>query len=653
MRSATTRLRTLVTATLTLALAGLGAVLAPSPAQAAPTTVTDPVSGASITLSSSEIAAGERIEISGTGFVATQGSTGEALVAVRPYDFDTGPAWTIGGEDAYVPADPTVPPASEARHWFITDHADNGSFHGWIQAPANLTKAGPLETGDHWLRILTGAFFTTTGDRLTDPITFKVPLTVVDRVTTGLTSPTNVFQPGTHFRPGAQLTLSGRGFTPDSDLEVRLDGSTLSSDITTDGAGRLPERARVTLPGSATPGKHNLVLATGSVSATVPITVTAPITTTVPTTVVRPGGTLAYDLTGFIGVGGKPQKIAVVLAEKVLTCLDADADGAASGVVKLPEGISGSILVRFNVGLSCVLPPTGVVNDQPISSTPHTLTVSADAPEITVPGSPSAGAPITVTGSGFAAGDAVTVKVDGADASRLTADSAGRISGPVNAPNSAGSYRVLATQGDRVAAASVQLSSKRPAALTLSAPTQLAYGAARTTTVRLSIDGTAAAGTVVLTQGSWKKSVAIKASGTSVSLPRDAAVGSHTVRAEFAGDDRTASASTTQTFTVRKASSSASIKLASSKVKKSKRAKATIKASISGAPGSLYATGTVRVYDGSKRIASYTLKAGHKGTLKVTLPKITKKGTHKLKVVYDGNANVSGKTSKTVSLKVT
>ena len=46
MRSATTRLRTLVTATLTLALAGLGAVLAPSPAQAAPTTVTDPVSGA-------------------------------------------------------------------------------------------------------------------------------------------------------------------------------------------------------------------------------------------------------------------------------------------------------------------------------------------------------------------------------------------------------------------------------------------------------------------------------------------------------------------------------------------------------------------------------------------------------------------------------
>ncbi len=216
MKSATTGLRTLVTATLTLALSLLGALLAPR-AHAAPVTVTDPVSGASITLSSAEIAAGERIEVTGKGFVAKQGSTGEVLVAVRPYDLDSGPAWTIGGEDAYLPADPNVPPASEARHWFITDHTDNGSFKGWIQAPATLTKAGPLGTGDHWLRILSGAFFTTTGDRLTDPITFKVPLTVADRVTTGLTSPTNVFQAGSHFRPGAQVSLAGRGFSADAE----------------------------------------------------------------------------------------------------------------------------------------------------------------------------------------------------------------------------------------------------------------------------------------------------------------------------------------------------------------------------------------------------------------------------------------------------
>ena len=65
MKSATTGLRTLVTATLTLALSLLGALLAPR-AHAAPVTVTDPVSGASITLSSAEIAAGERTVFSDT-----------------------------------------------------------------------------------------------------------------------------------------------------------------------------------------------------------------------------------------------------------------------------------------------------------------------------------------------------------------------------------------------------------------------------------------------------------------------------------------------------------------------------------------------------------------------------------------------------------
>ena len=574
------------------------------------------------------------------------------LVAVRPYDYDAGPAWTIGGEDAYFPGNPTVPPASEAKYWFITDHTDGGSFHGWIQAPANLTKPGPIGTGDHWLRILSGAFFTTTGDRLTDPITFNVPLRMVDRLTTGLTSPTNLFQPGSHFRPGAQVTHAGRGFTPGATVEVTLDGAGLASSITTDGDGRPPASARVALPGSLAPGAHTLAVSTGPVTEEVPITATRPITAAVPTTVVRPGGTIAYDLDGYLGVTGAPQKIAVVVSEQVLACIEAGPDGSASGVVELPASISESVLVRFNVGLSCVLPPAGVINDQPISSSPHTLTVSPDAPAIAVVGSPSAGGAMTVTGSGFAPGSAVEVTTSGGGGGELTADSTGGISGPVTAP-AAGSHRVLATQGATVAAAVVEVSSKRPAALTLTAPTKLTYGAARSTTVRLSIDGTPAAGTVVVSQGSWSKTVSVAAAGTSVALPRDAGAGPQTVRADFAGNDLVAAATATQDFVVTKASSATSIKPAKSKVKRTKRARATLKASISGAPGSLYATGVVVVYDGSKRIASYTLKAGNKGALKVTLPKIKKKGKHKLKVVYEGNENVTGKTSKKVTLKVT
>lgn len=167
---------------------------------------------------------------------------------------------------------------------------------------------------------------------------------------------------------------------------MTLDGAGLASSITTDGDGRLPASARVALPGSLAPGAHTLAVSTGPVTEEVPITATRPITAAVPTTVVRPGGTIAYDLDGYLGVTGAPQKIAVVVSEQVLACIEAGPDGSASGVVELPASISESVLVRFNVGLSCVLPPAGVINDQPISVSPHTLTVSPDAPAIAVVG---------------------------------------------------------------------------------------------------------------------------------------------------------------------------------------------------------------------------------------------------------------------------
>lgn len=346
-----------------------GLVFASPAATAAPVTVTDPNSGASITLSTNRIAPGERVEISGRGFTPVQGSTGEPLVAVRPYDFDAGPAWATGGRDAHRPADPSQPPGSEAKYWFVTHHDDDGSFEGWLEAPAGLTEAGPLGNGQHWLRILSGAFFTTTGDRLTDPITFQVPFTVAAGATasTGLTSPTGVFQAGTTFRPGAQVTLRGDGFTPDAALTVTLDGTDLDASITVGSDGSLPGSARIALPGGTGVGAHTLRLATGSIATTVALQVTAAPTATILTPSVRPGGTIGYDLTGYIGVGGAPQKVAVVVNEKVLACVQTGNGGAASGVTDLPTESTGTVVVGFNVGLSCVLPPAGVINDQPIS----------------------------------------------------------------------------------------------------------------------------------------------------------------------------------------------------------------------------------------------------------------------------------------------
>lgn len=645
------RLRILASALSATLIAGGATILAAAPAHAEPVTVTDPASGVSITLSSDQILPGERIQISGTGFVPTQGSSGDPLVAVRPYDFDDGPAWTIGGQDAYFPVDNTVPPGSEAKYWFVTDHTTT-SFEGWIQAPAGLTKAGPTGTGKHWLRILSGAYFTTTGDRLTDPITFEVPFTVVGKLETGMTGPTGTYQAGTRFRPGASVTLSGRGYTPNAALTVTLDGAVLPSTITTTADGAIPSTARVNMPTPLSVGAHTLTAATGAISNSVTITGAPVPTAVVPTTTIRSGGTIAYDLAGYLGVAGAPQKIAVVVDEQVLRCITASATGSASGAIAIPETADPTESVRFNVGTSCVLPPAAVINDLPISTSPHTLTISADAPELTVDGEAAPGGQFSLAGSGFDAGSSVAITVGTTAAGTLTANGSGEISGNVPAPATSGEVRVVAIGGSKAAATLATVTPKTVSEVSLSAPKPLAYGAKRTTTVALEVAGSPASGPVEVTQGSWSKTVDVTAGGTEVALPRDARVGEHTVTATYAGTTTIADATASQTFQVTKAAANASLKLAKGKVKRSARAAATIKVSIKGAPASLHATGKVTVYDGKKKLSTYQLKAKHKGVLKVKLPKIKKKGSHKLKAEYAGNADVGAKTSKPVTLKV-
>ena len=101
---------------------------------------------------------------------------------------------------------------------------------------------------------------------------------------------------------------------------------------------------------------------------------------------------------------------------------------------------------------------------------------------------------------------------------------------------------------------------------------------------------------------------------------------------------------------VAKAASTTSLSLNKKKIKKSKKAVATVRVSSIGTPAP---TGAVKVYDGKKVIKKATLKASAKGVVKVTLPKLKKKGTHKIKVTYVGNTVAKASTSKVVKLKVT
>lgn len=88
--------------------------------------------------------------------------------------------------------------------------------------------------------------------------------------------------------------------------------------------------------------------------------------------------------------------------------------------------------------------------------------------------------------------------------------------------------------------------------------------------------------------------------------------------------------------------------LKSSRVKVGKRAKLTVTIAVSGLPTP---TGVVQVLDKGKKVGQFTMAPVHKGKKTLKLKKL-KKGKHKLKVVYLGNAQTFGSKSKRIILYV-
>ncbi len=445
--------------------------LAADPAGAAPQTFPDPGgSGASVTLSTTQVYPGQRLQISGSGFFGgTRSNPGDPvppggvpLIAIKPYDIDTD--WTWGGASAYAGPD-------DAKIWFAPDHV-TGDWSGYIDIPSTLTPAGILPgatDGKNWLRVLSGAFSTGGSGPLTGntsvPITYQVPFTVIDRVTLGLTAPTGAFQSGSTFRQGAQVTPRGVDFTPSTAVDVTLDGTllTLPTPITTTADGAFPVGARVPLPAGTSPGAHTLTFTTGAVSHSRTITVVAPPTATLLTPSVRPGGRLAFKLTGYLGVGNTGQRVAVVVNEAVLACLTASGTGELTGTAVLPATIAeGPAVIGFNAGTSCVI--GGPVNDLPGTRVAPSATVAATAPTATaadgVIGKQSA-----VSGAGFPAGATLTATLDGAALEgSLTVGADGSFSGdlPVPAATAAGEHLLLLSGGGATAAATLKAVAPAP-----------------------------------------------------------------------------------------------------------------------------------------------------------------------------------------------
>jgi hypothetical protein len=107
-------------------------------------------------------------------------------------------------------------------------------------------------------------------------------------------------------------------------------------------------------------------------------------------------------------------------------------------------------------------------------------------------------------------------------------------------------------------------------------------------------------------------------------------------------------ASSSPAGTVAKVSSATAIRLAKAKIRARKHGILYVTVT---APAGVPITGTLRVYDGSRLIASATLSASYRGHRTITLPRL-KKGRHYLSVRYLGNAQLNPSTSGRVRLRV-
>jgi len=178
-----------------------------------------------------------------------------------------------------------------------------------------------------------------------------------------------------------------------------------------------------------------------------------------------------------------------------------------------------------------------------------------------------------------------------------------------------------------------------------------AYGDRTTATVTVASPCRKPSGQVRVSVGGTVVTGTLNAAGSvTVTLPADLRPGTRTVTASYAGATGITGSVASTSHRVAKASPKVSFRFAKSTVKTSQRAKVTVAASIPGA-ARLRPYGKVVVRDGTKVIATRTLKPGHRGKLTVTLPKL-KNGKHRIRVTLAGNAVQTARTTPVKRLTV-
>ena len=197
----------------------------------------------------------------------------------------------------------------------------------------------------------------------------------------------------------------------------------------------------------------------------------------------------------------------------------------------------------------------------------------------------------------------------------------------------------------------VPLTSQKNAATVTVRAAAHAYGKAGSATVTVRAAGSAALGSVQVAVAGTVRTLTLVDGAVTVPLPATEGTGTQHVYALYAGNATTSAAVGSGAYAVARAATRATLTLSARKatVKKT-RLRAAVRVTVPGT--SVVAAGTVTVRVGKKTVSTVTLTAAKRGVVKVTLPRLTKKGTVKVTVTYSGGANLAASTSKVVKVKV-
>jgi hypothetical protein len=173
------------------------------------------------------------------------------------------------------------------------------------------------------------------------------------------------------------------------------------------------------------------------------------------------------------------------------------------------------------------------------------------------------------------------------------------------------------------------------------------YGTSWVVKAAVTATGLTPTGTVSVKEGSKVlKSATLSSGKASITLPGTALLpGSHTLTVSYGGSANAAASSTTKTVSIARAVSHVTNKLVASTIRKSVHGKLSVKVTATGTTP----TGTVAVYDGTKKIATGTLS---KGSVTITLP-LLGRGKHTIHAKYLGSTKVAPGSASSVTLTVT